>query len=299
MFFFENKDNKVLILGSGGNLGGVLMREFGNEYRLSCWDREEIDITKREMVLEKIEELKPNIIINAAAYNAVDKCESDAEEFKLANMINGEAVAYIAEAALKQGAIFIHYSTDYVFGGGSLEKAQKNNGFAEDDVPNPVNKYGESKFLGEKMILEKADSGLKFYLIRISKLFGPQGTSLAAKPSFFDTMNNLSQQRDELDVVDDEMSCFTYSKDLARATREMIESKRPYGIYHVVNDGACTWYGSTLELFKILKRDIKVNPVSSDKFPRPAARPRFSVLKNTKLKKMRSYQDALRDYFEK
>lgn len=300
MFPLKMKNNKVLILGAQGNLGGVIMREFGNEYQLFCWDRDELDVTDRGAVMDKICAIRPNIIINTVAYNAVDKCEDDAAEFEIAKKVNGAAVGYIADAAMELGATLIHYSTDYVFGGGGvdIEQAKKAKGFSEGSTPMPINKYGETKLMGEQEVLARASEGLKYYIIRLSKLFGPKGSSPAAKPAFFDVMKDLAETRDSLDVVDEEISCFTYSRDLARATREIIEEGKEHGIYHVVNEGSCTWYEGVVEMFKILKKDININPVAGDKFPRPAKRPPFSVLKNTKIKKMRNYKDALSEYLK-
>lgn len=282
---------KILIIGAKGNLGIQLQKVF-QDSEVVAWDREAVDITDRNNVFEKIESLNPDIIINSAAYNAVDRCEESEAEVKIAKRINGEALGYLAEIALQIDALLVHYSSDYIFNGANKD------GYKEVDEPNPINNYGKSKLLGEKRILDFAAQGLKFYIIRTSKLFGPQGESKVAKPSFFDIMLKLSQDRGEIDVVDSEKSCFTYTVDLAKATKGLIDSKKISGIYHIINEGACTWFESVQELFKIKNITTKVNPVSSDKFPRPAKRPEYSVLKNTKLKKLRSYQEALREYLE-
>ncbi len=281
----------ILILGARGNLGVQLTKIFkDSDYEAVAWDREEIDITDKELIIKKINDIKPSIIINAAAYNAVDKCEEDRKEFELAYKINGEAVGFLVEAALKVNAILIHYSTDYVFAG------DKKEGYSEDDRPSPINKYGETKLAGEKEIISSSGKGLKWYLIRTSKLFGPRGKSPTAKPSFFDLMINLAASRKELKVVDAEVSSFTYTPDLARVTRELIEEKYGYGIYHLVNEGACTWYEAACKLFKILEKDIKIKPVSPEYFPRPAKRPPYSILLNTKFKKLRNWREALKEY---
>lgn len=286
------KNDKVLILGALGNLGNQIVRIFGNEYRLICWDREDVDVLDYKLLEEKIDEIKPNIIINTVAYNAVDKCEEDDTEFGIAKKLNGEVVGVLADIALRLDAIFVHYVSDYVFPG------DKQDGYFESDVTRAISRYGESKIMGEKEISKRVDLGLKYYLIRTSKLFGLSGASEASKPSFFDIMLRLGKERDSLDVVDEECSCFTYTTDLSIATKELIEAKKKYGIYHIVNEGACTWYEAVLELFKIARIQTKVNPVGSDKFPRPAKRPKFSILKNTKIHKMRDYREALREYLD-
>lgn len=288
---------KILILGAKGNLGGQLIKVFATENEVIAWDREEIDITDKELVIKKISDVKPNIIINAAAYNAVDKCEEDKAEFALAKKLNCEAVGYLAEAALEVNAVLVHYSSDYVFDGGvKTKKESRGAGFKEDDQPCPVNKYGETKMQGERELITRSNKGLKWYLIRTSKLFGPKGESEFAKPSFFDMMLKLAKEKEFLDVVNEEMSCFTYTPDLALYTKKLIESDKGSGIYHLINEGPCTWYKAAKELFKIAGVKIKVNPVSSEKFPRPAKRPAYSVLLNTKFEQLRDWKEALEEY---
>ena len=299
----NNMVNKILILGAKGNLGGQLVKVFQADYNIIAWDKEEIDITDKELVFKKVGDIKPDIIINAAAYNAVDKCEpsfaeasegeEDKEQFELAKKLNGDAVGYLAEAAINVGAILIHYSTDYVFFGDNKE------GYKEDDQPKPINKYGESKLMGEQELITRSGSGLKWYLIRTSKLFGPKGESKLTKPNFFDIMLKLSKEKDFIDVVDEEASCFTYTPDLAQATKKLVESGKGYGIYHIVNSGPCAWYEAATKLFRIADVDIKVNPVNSDKFPRPAKRPKYSALLNTKLEPLRDWKEALKEYLGK
>lgn len=292
-----------------------MVKVFDSDYEVVAWDREEIDITDKDLITKKISEIKPDIIINAAAYNAVDKCEDD-DGFELARKINGEAVGYLADAAKQLGALLIYYSTDYVFGGNGdsasleqIEKAREGGGFKEDDEPRPVNKYAKSKLLGEQELIKRSGNGLKWYLIRTSKLFGPgentgvifankagKHESFRIKPSFFDIMLSLAQKRKRLDVVNGEISCFTYTPDLAKATKALTESGAGNGIYHITNSGPCTWYEAAVELFKMSETDIKVRAVTADKFPRPARRPKYSVLLNTKLKPLRNWREALKEY---
>jgi len=295
---------KILILGSNGNLGQQLVKAFSDGNDIIAWDRSEIDITDKALILKKIKDVKPEVVINAAAYNAVDKCETDGKEFGLAQKLNGEAPGILAEAALSVGAILVHYSTDYVFGGHAhhhektVKEIKDQGGFMENDEQRPINKYGQSKFIGEQEIVRLSGRGLKWYLIRTSKLFGPRGASEIAKPSFFDVMLKLSKEKTELDVVNDEVSCFTYTPDLAAATRKLIDEDAGYGIYHITNSFPCTWYKAAKELFKIAGISIKVNPVTSDKFPRPAKRPKYSVLLNTKIDNLRDWREALREYLK-
>jgi len=339
---------KVLIIGAKGMLGQELVREFsesGNE--VLAWDREEVDITNKEQVIEKIKSLSdssfgkgrenpsafratpfgkgrgasfgPDIIINAAAYNAVDKIEE--EEKDLAEAVNGYAVRNLAEAAGAVNAILVHYSTDYVFDGepprpNPLPQGERGRGceflgYKEDDKPNPQSVYARSKWLGEQFLINPKSEirnpkqiqnskfqiqNLKYYLIRTSRLFGKPARGEGAKKSFVDVMLQLAKEKDCLELVDEEISSPTYVVDLARRTREIIEWQKSFGIYHATNSGACTWYGWAKKIFELVGKNVKLIPVGADKFPRPAKRPKYSVLLNTKLPPMRSWEEALRNY---
>lgn len=280
--------NRILIIGSHGMLGQDLVRVFDADqsWEVFAYDRDQIDITQEESLRAKIEEVGPNAVINATGYNAVDKCESDEIEFELAKKINGYGPGMLAKICKEKDIPLAHYVSDYVFDG---EKGE----YAESDKPGPISNYGRSKFLGEEEIQKNTD---KFYLIRTSKLFGKPGNSPMSKKSFFDTMIALGKDNSVLKIVDEEKSCFTYTPDLAQETKKIIEEKIPFGIYHVVNEGACTWYEAACELFKMAKMDVEVLPVGSSEFPRPAKRPKSSVLLNTKLKPLRNYTEALKEY---
>jgi dTDP-4-dehydrorhamnose reductase len=274
---------KVLILGNKGMLGADLEEIFRDQETFG-WDREEIDISKENQVDEKINELKPNLVINAAAYNAVDDAEKNID---IANSINGHAVEFLAKTCKNNDAILVHYSTNYVFEG------KNKDGYKEKDKPNPQSMYAKSKVLGEQL-LQKFTK--KFYLIRTARIFGNPAKSSLAKRSFVNVMLDLACKQEEIRVVDEEYSNTTFSKDLAKRTREIFEWKKPYGIYHVTNEGACTWYEFAKKIFEFKGIDIEIVPVTSKEFPRPAIRPNYSVLINTKLPKMRKWEDALKEY---
>ncbi|MBI4262268.1 dTDP-4-dehydrorhamnose reductase [Candidatus Uhrbacteria bacterium] len=277
----------TVILGAKGMLGVELVRVFSDSEVLA-WDREQLDITNGEDVVRRIVEARPTLIINAAAYNAVDKAE---EEPDVANRVNGDAVGYLAKAAEDCGATFVHYSSDYVFDG------EKSDGYREDDTPNPISAYGRSKFLGEQKMQNAECRMQNYYLIRTSRLFGKEG---GGKKSFVDTMLALAQTKDRLEIVDEEFASPTYAADLAEQTRKVIDSKQPSGIYHITNSGVCTWYNFAQEIFAQAPHTKVpiVQPVPSSKFPRPARRPAFSQLLNTKLPLLRTWQEALRAYLE-
>lgn len=286
---------KVIIIGAKGNLGYQLAKVFADGNEVISWDKEDIDVTDKDLIHKKIKELKPDLIVNAAAYNAVDKCEEDEEQFEIAKKINGLAVGYLADAALVVGAVLVHYSSDYVFDG-------KNElGYKEDDEPNPISKYAESKYLGERELISRSGKGLKWYIIRPSKLFGPKGESDVAKDNFFDLVLKLSKDKKVFNMVEGaEISSFTYTPDLAEATRRLVDDNMGYGIYHITNHGPASWYEAAKFLFEITNsNDVQLNPVSSKDYPRPAKRPRYSVLLSTKIEPLRDWREALREYLNK
>lgn len=248
-----------------------------------------VDITDFTLAEKKVREYVPDIIINAVAYNAVDQCEENIEEYAKAMMLNAEVPKFLAELSKEINATLFHYSSDYVFDGTNEE------GYVEDAEPNPISKYGESKLAGEKAVAECAE---KYYIIRLSKLFGKPAASLVGKKSFFEKMLEVSEGKKEITAVDDERSCFTYAPDLALATKVMIQHGVPYGIYHLVNENPATWYEAAKELFRIARKDIIVKPVSSDAFPRPAKRPHCSTLRNTKFIPFRPYTEALEEFLK-
>lgn len=306
--------NIILILGSKGMLGQELTHIFqkDNKYIVIGWDKETIDITAKKETTEKVLSLKPKIIINATGYNAVDKCENNKKEFELAKKINSEAPGYLAKLAKKLQSIFVNYSSDYVFDGKPIipepsecshscttcllhQEFKSQIGFDEYAQTNPISNYGKSKLMGEKEVVK---NGKKYYIIRTSKIFGNPAQSKLAKKSFFDIMLEAGKKNKEVMVVNEETSCFTYAPDLAKKTKEIIESKKPFGIYHITNGDPCTWYEGVLELYRLVKLKTKVKPISSDKFPRPAKRPSYSVLLSTKLNPLRSYKNALKEYLK-
>lgn len=276
---------KVLILGSHGMLGQELVKVFSNN-EVIAWDREDLDITDQMQVFQKIVELRPDIILNSAAYNAVDKAE---EEKDLTFAVNADAVKYLAQVSNEIGAIFVHYGTDYVFEG--IERG----GYKEGDAKNPQSIYAQSKAKGEEYLRE---IGGKYYLIRLSRLFGKPGIGDGSKKSFVDMILNLAKEKKELEVINEELSSPTYAPDLAKITKELIDQKHPFGIYHGANSGACTWYELAGEALKLKNISCKMIPVPASRFQRSAVRPKYSVLLNTKLTPARSWQEALKNYFK-
>ncbi len=259
---------KTLIIGSSGMLGSDLCKTFPDAVKLTHHD---LDITDREQVIESILKIKPDVVINAAAYTNVDGCEDNKE---LAFQVNGHGPGYIAEACARAGAKLVHFSTDYVFDGSKKE-------YVESDIPDPINVYGDSKLLGEKRIIENMDD---YRIVRISWLFGIHGKN------FVETMLKLSGEIDTVKVVNDQFGKPTYTMDLASKVKEIIELDP--GIYHITNDGICSWYEFASSIID------NVIPCTSEEFPRKAKRPKYSVLVNTKTEPMRHWREALKTYLQ-
>lgn len=269
---------KILIVGAQGMLGQALRAAF-SDYDVTAWDRAELDITNEAAVREKIPVLKPEVIINAAAYTNVDGAETDRAA---AFLVNTDGVKNLANVAKEIGAKVVHYSTDYVFSG------DRQAGYKEDDVPGPaLNVYGESKLAGEQALKK---SSCTYYLIRTAWLYGAGGKN------FVDTMLKLGREKKEVSVVNDQHGSPTYTQDLARYTKELLEKNFPSGVYHGINAGVTTWFEFAQEIFAAAGLAVTVTPVSSAKFTRPAKRPVWGVLLNTKGPAMRPWQEALHDY---
>lgn len=272
---------KVVLFGAEGMLGHDLAHVFA-DMQPRAVDRDQVDITDAEAVRTYLEEQRPDVILNAAAYTIVDQAET---EHEAAFAVNEAGVRHIAEAARQVGAVVVHYSTDYVFSG------DREDGYVEDDTPGPaVNLYGASKLAGEDVLRA---SGVRYYLVRTAWLYGHHGKN------FVDTMLRLSAERREVQVVDDQYGSPTYTHDLALATRQLIEEDDyQSGVYHLVNEGIATWRTFAEEIFRIARRPMRVIPITSAEYPRPAQRPQYSVLKNTRGPKLHSWQVALAEYLK-
>ena len=275
---------KILILGAKGSLGQTFI-DLYHDQEVSAWDREELDITDEAAVMRKITELAPALIINCAAYNAVDQAE---EQRGLADQINGYAVGFVGQAAAAVDATMVHFSTNYVFDGKNAA------GYNEDDLPEPQSAYAKSKLLGE---MELAQAAEKFYLIRTAWLYGRD--SLTGKPSFVDTMLKLGQGDREIRSIMDEFGNPTYVKDLAHAARALVEEVKPFGTYHLVNSGSASWYDWAREIFEISQTQALLAPIKREEYPRKAVRPQYGILNNTKFIELRPWTEALREYLSR
>jgi dTDP-4-dehydrorhamnose reductase len=281
---------KIVVLGGQGNLGSQLNIVLDSDHEVYSFDKEDFNALDKEILAKVLSDISPDLVINTIAYNQVDNCE-DEKKYQDALMLNRDLPAHLAQLALKLDFILAHYSSDYVFNGLESKSA-----FSESETPNPINKYGESKFLGEFELNKLKSKGLKYYIIRTSKLFGPKSDNPLAKPSFFDIMLDLASKKSQLSAVNEELSCFTYTPDLAASSARLLVARPAYGTYHLINENPVTWYEGAKELFHLAKMEANLRPVRSEDLTRIARRPKYSVLENNKLKKMRPYQDALKDY---
>ena len=273
---------KILITGSNGMLGHDLIDVLKDNHELILTTSSSLDITDKEHVFSFIKEKNPDIVINSAAYTNVDGCE---ENVDLAFAVNGEGPKNLALGCKEVNCPLVHVSTDYVFNGKNTRP------WVENDEIGPISIYGKSKLEGEIGIQETIDN---FFIIRTAWLYGLHGNN------FVQTMLSLAENHDEITVVDDQIGSPTYSLDLAVAITNLLHSDK-YGIYHVTNEGECSWYDFAKLIFELSNVDVNVIPVSTEEFPRPAPRPHYSVLDNKKWNAsgfvpMRDYKEALGSY---
>jgi dTDP-4-dehydrorhamnose reductase len=270
---------RILIVGNAGQLGRELQRIFAGAGSITAVDREEVDLRDPAQTHALVRRASPDLILNAAAYTAVDRAEA---EPALAYAINSEAPRILAEEALERDALFVHYSTDYVFDG------SKPGPWVETDAPNPLNVYGASKLEGERAVQEV---GGRYLIFRTSWVYGPHGNN------FLLTMLRLARERERLTIVDDQIGAPTTSIALARAAYVVVSgilagrfgvTEKWAGLYHMTCAGSVSWFGFAQAIFeragKLLGRKApELIPIASRDYPTPAKRPRNSVLSNAKL----------------
>ena len=269
------KDNimKFLITGANGQLGRewVQFLELNGE-PLDAFGSAALDITDSDQVKARIEECRPDVLINCAAYTNVDDAEDEQE---LAHSVNEKGVENLVTACLKYNCKLVHFSTDYVFPGSFEDGSKFPDGYPEDAEKRPVNAYGRSKRAGE-IVIEK--STLDSLLIRVSWLCGPFGNN------FVKTMLRLAETRDELSVVDDQKGSPTYTFDVVDKTYQLLNMSKS-GVYHISSRGKISWADFTEEIFKQANIAITLYRIPSSEFPTKAKRPAFSLLSTQKLEK--------------
>jgi dTDP-4-dehydrorhamnose reductase len=274
---------KVLIVGSRGLLGTELMAAFCSSHQVLGIDLSEIDITDLRQCYDKVEETRPDVIINSAGLTRVDYCETHEEE---AFLVNGHGAGNLSKAAAAAGSLLVYYSTDYIFDG------LKREAYLEDDIPNPQSIYGKSKLFGEDLVRRHCP---KHLILRTSWLFGRNGNN------FILTIVEAAKKGERLRVVNDQRGSPTYAKDLASHTLRMVEAGCR-ATYHVTNSDACTWYELAVKALEWAEVEgVSIVPISTQECARPAPRPANSVLANARLEReafplMRSWQVAALDY---
>ena len=270
---------RILIVGNAGQLGRELEKLFAGIGPMVAVDRESVDLADPEQTRDLVRRAAPDIVFNAAAYTAVDRAESERD---LAYAINEGAPRVLAEEAHRRSALFIHYSTDYVFDG------SKTSPWIETDAPNPLNVYGASKLGGERAVEEV---GGKYLILRTSWVYGPHGNN------FLLTMLRLGRERDRLSIVDDQIGAPTTSIELARATHTIVTGilagrfgavQDWAGLYHMTCGGAVSWCGFAQAIFAraaemLTAKAPTVTPIATKDYPTAAVRPLYSVLSNAKL----------------
>ncbi len=262
---------KILVIGGDGQLGMSLKQKVKERMPVDCsfvfTDIQELDIQDKMFVKTYFFSNKFDYVVNCAAYTAVDKAESDEEN---AYKLNAQAVKYLAKASAMQKATFIHISTDYVFSG------EESSPRKEGDPVEPIGVYGRTKLEGEKFAQE---FNPKTYIVRTAWLYSPYGNN------FVKTMLKLFKEREEINVINDQLGSPTNALDLADAIFTIIEKDiEAYGIYHYSNEGECTWYQFAEEIKRLSESKIKINPVPTSEYPTPAKRPKYSLLDKTKIK---------------
>ena len=274
----------ILVTGANGQLGQSLQFIAINypENDFVFCSSSDLDISNSENCLVVFEKIRPDYCINAAAYTAVDKSETELEKAHLINVIGAKN---LAEVCKQHSTILLHVSTDFVFDG------NKSSPYNEDDIPNPTGVYGKTKLDGEKAIRSVFEN---YYIIRTSWIYSPFGNN------FMKTMLRLASERDSISVVNDQIGTPTNALDLAdNLIKIILSNKRSFGIYNFSNEGQCSWYDFAKKIFENNNIKIDLIPIPTSSFPSPAKRPKYSVLDKTKIKRqfeipINSWEESLK-----
>lgn len=272
---------RIMLIGKNGQVGWELQHTLAPLGEVAALDRQQLDLSDPKQIRERVREIKPNLIVNAAAYTAVDKAENDRG---LAMAINGNAPGILAEEAKRIGAAVVHYSTDYVFDGTKITP------YTEEDAPNPINEYGRTKLAGEQAVQA---SGTPYIIVRTSWVYGMRGNN------FLLTILRLAREREELKIVNDQTGAPTWSRAIAEATGNILSGGQEHlcatsGIYHMTASGSATWYEFAKAIVKLdpnAREQIckHIKSIPSVEYPTPARRPTYSLLSNSKLKDVFGY----------
>jgi len=283
---------KIALIGVDGQLGTDIYNHFKKkgvklEGLRGFRDIDVYDYSLSENVLKKI---GPDIVINTAAFHDVDRCEDEALSAFKVNVIGVKNLALICREI---GVPLIHFSTDYIFDG------EKSSPYVENDYTRPLSLYGISKLAGEQVILYILD---RYYIVRLCGLYGHAGCIGKGSTNFVESMIKLAEEKKEIEVVNDQVLTPTSTMDVSEKLLELMQTGK-YGIYHMTNTGSCSWYEFTCEIFRLMKLNTRVIPISTDQFGAKAKRPHYSVLDNFNLRKigltdLRNWKEALKDYIK-
>ncbi len=282
---------KVLITGAKGQLGSDLVLEFTQlGYEVIAPAHEDLDIGNFTEVQQQLNSIKPDILINTAAFHNVDLCETEKEK---AMHINAEAPANMARICKELNIRFVHFSTDYVFDG------LKNAPYLETDIPAPLNVYGVTKMKGEQLI---ASNCTNYLIIRVSAIYGQYPCRAKNGLNFIQLMLKLAREKGEVKVVDDEFVSPTATKNIAMQLPVLLDENIS-GIVHMTSEGSCSWYEFAREIFDYTKTPVILHKASSNDFPAKTPRPKYSVMENAVLKskninKMMHWKGALHTYLD-
>ncbi len=287
----------ILVIGKTGQVGWELNRTLAPLAQIQSIDYPEIDLCNGDSIRDHIRQKRPGVIINAAAYTAVDRAETEEEK---ARLINGVAPGIIAEEARKIGALIVHYSTDYVFDG------TKSSAYLETDAPNPLGAYGRTKNLGDQAVIS---AGADYLIFRLCWVYGARGQN------FMLTMMRLAREREHLRVVSDQVGCPTWSRMIAEVTASALgsalhsqERRQFNGVYHLAASGQTSWHGFASSIIELMPQEgrkcSRVEAISTAEYPTPSKRPAFSVLDCSKLQntfglRLPDWQHSLRQVLEK
>ena len=280
--------SRLLLIGANGQLGSDLLKKFNERgSHVTVATRKDFDVCDANLTRNFIEEAAPDVIINTSAFHKVEACEEDAQ---LAFAVNTLAVRNLADVAARVGAVLVHFSTDYVFGGARREP------YEEECQPDPINVYGASKAAGEWFVQSRSDRNL---IIRTSGLYGQAGSS-GKGGNFVQTMLRSGREKGKVAVVDDQHLSPTFTEDLAYAVADLIE-KSASGIYHVTNSDSCSWFTFAKAIFEEAGMRVTVHPITSAASRSKVRRPAYSVLGNARLEReglrvLRSWREALPEY---
>lgn len=255
---------RILLTGATGQVGWELRKSLAPLGEVKFFDRFGLDLADIPPLIAAVRSLQPDVVVNAAAYTAVDKAESERDQ---AFAVNATAPRVLAEEAKRIGSLLVHYSTDYVFDG------EKTAPYVEDDVPSPINVYGESKLAGEEAIRK---SGCRHLILRTSWVYGPRGKN------FYLTMLRIAKERPELRIVDDQIGAPTSSLAIARATTQLLP-KGAEGLFHMTAGGATSWCGFARAILARAGIPTPVIAIRTEDYPTPAKRPRNSRLDCSRL----------------